>query len=98
MKYFLRSWTDRDAGSDVEISHAIYPEYQEEPHHPAWFPARQLRAPREYSSVTSSCRPTETNLLPMPRYGNFGRDDIVLIWLSARSVKGKALRISSWAK
>jgi GNAT superfamily N-acetyltransferase len=49
MKYFLRSWSDRDAGSDVEISHAIYPEYREEPRHPAWFPARQLGAPREYS-------------------------------------------------
>jgi GNAT superfamily N-acetyltransferase len=47
----LRSWTDRDAGIDREISHAIYPEYQEEPRHPAWFPAQQLGAPRE-----TSCR------------------------------------------
>jgi GNAT superfamily N-acetyltransferase len=50
MPYFLRSWIDPDAGSDREISHAIYPEYREEPRHPAWFPAQQLGAPREYSS------------------------------------------------
>lgn len=50
MSYFLRSWTDRDAGSDREISHAIYPEYREEPYHPAWFPAQQIGEPREYSS------------------------------------------------
>jgi GNAT superfamily N-acetyltransferase len=50
MTYSLRSWTDRDTGIDREISHAIYPEYQEEPRHPAWFPAQQLGAPRETSS------------------------------------------------
>lgn len=50
MPYFLRSWTDRDAGSDREISQAIYPEYREERGHPAWFPAQQLGAPQEYSS------------------------------------------------
>lgn len=50
MPYFLRSWTDRDAGSDREISRAIYPEYLEDRLHPAWFPARQLGAPREWSS------------------------------------------------
>jgi GNAT superfamily N-acetyltransferase len=48
--YLLRSWTDRDAGGDREISRAIYPEYREEPRHPAWFPAQQLGAPREYAS------------------------------------------------
>jgi hypothetical protein len=32
------------------ISQAIYPECREDPHHPAWFPARQLGAPREWSS------------------------------------------------
>jgi GNAT superfamily N-acetyltransferase len=50
MTYALRSWTDADAGSDRQISQAIYPEYREEPDHPAWFPAQQLGAPREYSS------------------------------------------------
>jgi GNAT superfamily N-acetyltransferase len=50
MPYLLRSWADDDAGSDREISRAIYPEYCEEPGHPAWFPAQQLGAPSEYSS------------------------------------------------
>src|SRR5437764_15145079 len=50
MPYSLRAWTDHDAGSDREISRAIYPEYLEEPRHPAWFPAQQLGAPRETSS------------------------------------------------
>src|SRR5215470_16669828 len=50
MPYFLRSWVDHDTGSDREISQAIYPEYHEEPGHPAWFPARQLGATQEYSS------------------------------------------------
>jgi GNAT superfamily N-acetyltransferase len=45
MTYFLRSWTDRDTNCDREISQSVYPEYREEPHHPAWFPARQLGAP-----------------------------------------------------
>jgi ribosomal protein S18 acetylase RimI-like enzyme len=49
-RYLLRPWTDLDANSDLEISHAIYPEYREEPGHPSWFPAQQLGAPREYSS------------------------------------------------
>jgi GNAT superfamily N-acetyltransferase len=49
MTWFLRSWTDRDVGADREISAAIYPEYREEPRHPAWFPAQQLGAPRECS-------------------------------------------------
>jgi len=48
--YSLRFWTDCDANSDREISQAIYPEYREDPHHPAWFPARQLGAPHEWSS------------------------------------------------
>ena len=48
--YFLRSWTDHDAGSDRAISQAVYPEYREECRHPAWFPAQQLGAPREWSS------------------------------------------------
>ncbi|HEX7288097.1 MAG TPA: GNAT family N-acetyltransferase [Candidatus Angelobacter sp.] len=48
--YLLRSWTSNDAGSDREISQAIYPEYREESGHPAWFPAQQLGAPRECSS------------------------------------------------
>jgi len=50
MPYLIRSWADGDAGSDREISRAIYPEYREEPNHPAWFPAQQLGAPDEYSS------------------------------------------------
>ncbi len=50
MPYVLRSWADGDAGSDREISRAIYPEYRKEPDHPAWFPATQLGAPDEYSS------------------------------------------------
>src|SRR5215470_6276770 len=50
MPYFLRPWAESDAGSDREISRAIYPEYREEPGHPAWFPAQQLGAPSEYSS------------------------------------------------
>lgn len=50
MPYFLRSWTDRDAGSDREISHSIYPEYLEDHRHPAWFPAQQLGSPREWAS------------------------------------------------
>ncbi|HYL79026.1 MAG TPA: GNAT family N-acetyltransferase [Bryobacteraceae bacterium] len=48
--YSVRPWTDSDTGTDREISQAIYPEYQEEPNHPAWFPAQQLGAPREVSS------------------------------------------------
>ena len=48
--YSLRPWTDRDDGTDREISSAIYPEYREEPNHPAWFPAQQLGAPREAAS------------------------------------------------
>ena len=50
MPYSLRLWTDCDANSDREISQAIYPEYREDPLHPAWFPARQLGAPHEWSS------------------------------------------------
>jgi GNAT superfamily N-acetyltransferase len=50
MPYLLREWTESDAGSDREISQAIYPEYREEPDHPAWFPAQQLGAPEKYSS------------------------------------------------
>jgi len=50
MPCFLRSWTGQDAGSDREISQVIYPEYREEASHPAWFPAQQLGAPKEYSS------------------------------------------------
>ena len=50
MSYFLRTWGDSDAGSDHEISRSVYPEYREEPNHPAWFPAQQLSAPGEYSS------------------------------------------------
>jgi GNAT superfamily N-acetyltransferase len=50
MPYLLRSWAASDGDSDREISRAIYPEYREEPNHPAWFPAQQLGAPGEYSS------------------------------------------------
>jgi GNAT superfamily N-acetyltransferase len=50
MSYLIRSWTDRDAGIDREISQAIYPEYREEPRHPAWFPAQQLGRPSDCSS------------------------------------------------
>jgi len=50
MTYSLRSWTDQDTGIDRDISQTIYPEYREEPRHPAWFPAQQLGAPRETSS------------------------------------------------
>lgn len=48
MPLVFRSWTDHDAGSDREISQAIYPEYREDPDHPAWFPAQQLGAPPEH--------------------------------------------------
>ena len=48
--YFLREWTDSDAGSDRAISQAIYPEYRQERDHPAWFPATQLGAPSECCS------------------------------------------------
>jgi len=50
MSWLLRSWTDSDVDADREISQAIYPEYQNDPNHPAWFPAQQLGAPSEYSS------------------------------------------------
>jgi GNAT superfamily N-acetyltransferase len=50
MSWFLRAWGSADAGSDRVISQAVYPEYHEDPAHPAWFPARQLGAPAEYSS------------------------------------------------
>lgn len=50
MPFLLRSWIDSDDGSDREISRCIYPEYREEPGHPAWFPAQQLGAPDEFSS------------------------------------------------
>jgi GNAT superfamily N-acetyltransferase len=50
MSYLFRAWTDSDTGTDREISQSIYPEYQEQPRHPAWFPAQQLGAPCEYSS------------------------------------------------
>ncbi len=48
--YVLRRWSDRDAGNDRVISDAVYPEYQDEPGHSSWFPARQLGAPAECSS------------------------------------------------
>ncbi len=48
--YSLRPWTDCDAGVSRDISRAVYPEYQEEPNHPMWFPARQLGAPGEVTS------------------------------------------------
>jgi GNAT superfamily N-acetyltransferase len=50
MSYFLRSWTDGDTSYDREISQSVYPEYRRDPRHPAWFPAQQLGAPREWSS------------------------------------------------
>jgi GNAT superfamily N-acetyltransferase len=50
MPYLFRPWTVLDAGIDREISQSVYPEYREDPRHPAWFPARQLGAPREPSS------------------------------------------------
>lgn len=50
MSYFLRSWTDSDGNCDHEISQSVYPEYRHDPRHPAWFAARQLGAPREWSS------------------------------------------------
>lgn len=51
MPYTVRSWTDGDAGSDRRISHAVYPEYRAEPAHPVWFPAQQLGAPDEVTSL-----------------------------------------------
>ena len=48
--YSIRPWNDTDAGIDREISRAVYPEYVENPRHPAWFPARQLGAPGECST------------------------------------------------
>jgi hypothetical protein len=98
MKYFLRSWTDYDAGIDREISQALYPEYREEPRHPAWFPAQQLGAPRETSSAMSSWSPTRTSVWPMPRYGSSGPGDIGLTWRSAQSGNGKASPLSSWPR
>lgn len=50
MSYFLRPWTDADINCDREISQSVYPEYRHDPRHPAWFPAQQLGAPREWSS------------------------------------------------
>jgi GNAT superfamily N-acetyltransferase len=50
MSYFFRSWTDSDANYDCEISQSLYPEYRQDPRHPAWFPAQQLGAPGEWSS------------------------------------------------
>lgn len=50
MRYLLRAWTVQDAGTDREISRSNYPEYREDPAHPAWFPAPQLGAPRAWSS------------------------------------------------
>lgn len=50
MAYRVRSWTVDDEGDDREISRAVYPEYRGDPAHPAWFPAQQLGAPREYVS------------------------------------------------
>lgn len=47
MAYSLRPWTDLDANCDREISQSVYPEYREDPRHPALFPARQLGAPRQ---------------------------------------------------
>lgn len=47
MSFLLRSWTEADAGCDRDISREIYPEYREDPLHPAWFPAQQLGAPPE---------------------------------------------------
>jgi GNAT superfamily N-acetyltransferase len=50
VKYSLRPCGDRDTDSDREISRSIYPEYRDEPLHPAWFPAQQLGAPRDWVS------------------------------------------------
>src|SRR5262245_40457131 len=50
MRFTLRPWTDHDTGTDREISRSNYPEYREDPAHPAWFPAPQLGAPRAWSS------------------------------------------------
>ena len=50
MPYFVRSWSDCDAGTDREISQSVYPEYREDPRHPTWFPAQQLGAVRDWSS------------------------------------------------
>jgi GNAT superfamily N-acetyltransferase len=50
MQHFLRSWTEGDTGCLDEISQSVYPEYRQDPRHPAWFPAQQLGAPREWSS------------------------------------------------
>jgi len=50
MPYHLRPWTERDTGIDREVSQSVYPEYREEPGHRAWFAARQLGAPRDFST------------------------------------------------
>lgn len=61
MSYFLRSWIDSDTGCDHEISQSVYPEYRENPRHPAWFPAQQLGAPGEWSSRYIAVATQSTN-------------------------------------
>lgn len=75
MPYFLRAWDESDAGWDREISQAIYPEYCEEPNHPAWFPAQQLGAPSECSAryvmmETETVRMAETGTTRRVGYAN----------------------------
>lgn len=76
-----------DAGIDREISHSIYPEYRETPRHPAWFPARQLGAPREWSSRYVAVETQNDQRVAYATLWNSG--DIVLIWPFVRSGKGK---------
>jgi len=60
MSFRLRPWTNADCGCVRAISQDIYPEYREDPLHPAWFPAQQLGAPAEstirYVAIASATR------------------------------------------
>jgi len=62
MSYSIRAWAEEAIGTDRQISREVYPEYRDEPNHPAWFPAQQLGAPSEslsrYVAIDDrDCRP-----------------------------------------
>ena len=98
MPYFLRSWTDLDRNCDREISRSIYPEYRQEPRHPAWFPAQQLGAPRDSLSRYIAVETQGDDRVAYDTLWNSGPDDIALIWPFVRGGNGEASGRSSSPK
>ena len=63
MSFLLRRWIEADRDCDRSISGEIYPEYREDPRHPAWFPAQQLGAPPEGTARYIAVESTTANPL-----------------------------------